>query len=314
VLVSACAAILANFLRVFIVVYLGYATDMQHPWVHDHLYLGWYLFGGLVVVLLFIDARMIRHQPLSNTEKAPANSAVAALDGQVELSRYAKASVLSALVLAIGPAAVYYVNNQPDVLLNENTFALPSGRDGWTVQERDDDWIPVYEGAITRKSIYIKNNNPVTLFVGYYPVQKQGKEVINDLNKISRKDSWRTRYPRARLRQVDGRNVLEQLLVNGHGQKRLVWYWYHIGGHDTTNKYKAKLLQLSGLLTGDQGAFVIAVASGATDEISEAAEVLDRFTSEFERPIQSLVKSMNSRDLNVSAGTGVMKPGTGHFL
>ena len=48
VLVSTTAAVLANFMRVFIVVYLGYATDMQHPYVHDHLMLGWYLFGALI--------------------------------------------------------------------------------------------------------------------------------------------------------------------------------------------------------------------------------------------------------------------------
>ncbi len=61
VLVSAGAGVLANMLRVFIVVYLGYTTDMQHPLVHDHLMMGWYLFGGLVAVLLFLDARVQRH-------------------------------------------------------------------------------------------------------------------------------------------------------------------------------------------------------------------------------------------------------------
>jgi exosortase A len=60
VLISVGAAVLSNMLRVFIVVYLGYTTDMQHPLVHDHLSLGWYLFGGLVVILLFLDARLHR--------------------------------------------------------------------------------------------------------------------------------------------------------------------------------------------------------------------------------------------------------------
>ena len=40
VLVSAGAAILANIIRVFIVVYAGYATEMQHHYVHDHEMLG----------------------------------------------------------------------------------------------------------------------------------------------------------------------------------------------------------------------------------------------------------------------------------
>ena len=45
VVVTGLAAIVANILRVFIVAYVGYKTDMQHPMIYDHFYLGWYLFG-----------------------------------------------------------------------------------------------------------------------------------------------------------------------------------------------------------------------------------------------------------------------------
>ena len=72
VLIAAAAAVLANMVRVFIVVYLGYATDMQHPLVHDHLTLGWYLFGGLVVILLFLDARLHAHRPSAHPADNPA--------------------------------------------------------------------------------------------------------------------------------------------------------------------------------------------------------------------------------------------------
>jgi len=60
VLVAAGAAILANILRVFIVVYLAYVTRMQHPLVSDHLSLGWMLFGGLVLLLLVLDLGLSR--------------------------------------------------------------------------------------------------------------------------------------------------------------------------------------------------------------------------------------------------------------
>ena len=72
VLIAAAAAVLGNMVRVFIVVYLGYATDMQHPLIRDHLALGWYLFGGLVVILLFLDARLQRHRPPLQPGSTPA--------------------------------------------------------------------------------------------------------------------------------------------------------------------------------------------------------------------------------------------------
>ncbi|HSG10901.1 MAG TPA: exosortase A, partial [Gammaproteobacteria bacterium] len=55
VLTIAVGAILANVLRVFIIIVLAYNTDMQHPYVEDHLRLGWYLFGALVFLLLLAD-------------------------------------------------------------------------------------------------------------------------------------------------------------------------------------------------------------------------------------------------------------------
>jgi len=60
VLVSAGAAVFVNILRVFIVVYLGYTTDMQHSLISDHLMFGWYLFGGAVVILLVIDTHIYK--------------------------------------------------------------------------------------------------------------------------------------------------------------------------------------------------------------------------------------------------------------
>ena len=40
-------ALLANWIRVTIVIVAGYETQMAHPLVHDHLSLGWYVFAAL---------------------------------------------------------------------------------------------------------------------------------------------------------------------------------------------------------------------------------------------------------------------------
>jgi exosortase A len=72
VLFVGAAAILANILRVFVVVIIGYRTAMQHPVIYDHFSLGWYLFGGLVLVMLLIDARLLRGRPASTPVAASA--------------------------------------------------------------------------------------------------------------------------------------------------------------------------------------------------------------------------------------------------
>ncbi len=82
---SAAAALLANIVRVTLIVYMGYATEMQHPWVKDHLMLGWYLFGGLVFVLLFIDARLCRPNTVASDAMATGAIATSASENVAEL-------------------------------------------------------------------------------------------------------------------------------------------------------------------------------------------------------------------------------------
>jgi EpsI family protein len=249
VLIAAAAAVLANFLRVFIVVYLGYATDMQHPYVHDHLMLGWYLFGGLVAILLFADARLYRHyQRVNNTDESGKKTAAYVNPSPVVCTKgniqYLAIVFSSALILSAGPAAIYTVNHQSQAENVMVELELPAGTGGWTGPlASSDDWAPVFHGAISQKKVYQKANEQVILYLGFYPAQKQGEELISDLNRINNKEIWKTHYPRARLKQANDQQVLEQLMKKRNGEQRLVWYWYRVAGRNTTNKYEAKILQ-----------------------------------------------------------------------
>ena len=289
VLVAAAAAVLANFIRVFIVVYLGYATDMQHPYVHDHLMLGWYLFGGLVAVLLVIDARLYKRSQQAGDSSGLAQKVQS--DSEPAVCTAGKFSYLAIVAIAVvlvslGPAAAYRVNNQPQSGMTSADIRLPVGSGVWEGPlSSDDDWRPVYHGAIDRTRIYANANDKVIVYAGYYPFQKQGEELINDLNSITNKEVWKAYYPRARLKQVGEQQVLEQLLKKSSSEQRLVWYWYTLAGQSTTSKYAAKLLQLLGLLTGDQRAWVIAVAVDHHGDGKHAREVLHDFVSTMAKPL-----------------------------
>ena len=117
--------------------------------------------------------------------------------------------------------------------------------------ESDGDWMPEYQGAITRKQAYQKGGESLDLYIGYYPVQKQGEELINGLNRISNPEVWHSRNPKGRVWQVDDRVVLEQLLERGDGVKRLVWSWYRVAGRETVNPYHAKVFKIWGLVKGN---------------------------------------------------------------
>lgn len=281
VLVAATVAVVLNFVRVFIVVYLAYATDMQHPFVHDHLMLGWYLFGGMMIILLIIDARLSRYQQAASQVQESPNPSVCKSGYLNQISVF----LISALLVSAGPAAVYQMNNLTNSKTASVTITAPDGVGGWVeLNGFNDDWMPVFRGAVTRRHVYEKEGAQVHLFLGYYPEQKQGEELINDLNYINNKAIWRTRYPRGRRYETGGSSVLEQIIEKGGYKKRLVWYWYQVAGFQVTSKYSAKVLQALGQLTGNPQASVFAIAIDLDDKES-AREILEKFMKVMKLPL-----------------------------
>ncbi|MDX2507686.1 MAG: EpsI family protein [Gammaproteobacteria bacterium] len=290
VLVSAVAAVLANILRVFIVVYLAYTTDMQHPLVSDHVTLGWYLFGGLVVVLLVLEAQLHRkwlHNPnetLDNVvrEQPPCNK------GKLQ---YISFVLIVAIFISAAPITVFWMSKPSQFDSYPVQIILPSSAGEWTATDaNEDDWTPQYRGAIAHKMVYNdKNNHEIQLYLGLYAVQRQGEELINVLNRISDDKIWRIMYQKAKLYNIGGQQVLEQLLKKNDGSQRLVWYWYRVAGQNTVNKYQAKALQVLGLLKGKQQSSIVAIATKLDDEPESARKILGQFIEEMDSSIDRVI-------------------------
>ncbi len=280
VLVAAIAAVLVNILRVFIVVYLAYTTEMQHPLIADHLSLGWYLFAGLVVVLLVIDAQLQKsrqhqssqheHQSVAGAEQTTCNKSKL---------QFVSIILMAALFISAGPVSLYWLNGQSEsdkaVVQSAPIFIV----DEWSVAgQSKDDWMPQYQGAVAHKMTFDNQvGQQMHMYMGLYPTQKQGEELINDLNTISDDKIWYSGYQRAKLLNVGELQVLEQLLEKRDGSQRLVWYWYNVAGQNTVNKYQAKALQVLGLVTGVRQASVVAIATGLAGEPEDTRKLLRQF-------------------------------------
>jgi len=291
VLIAAIAAIFINIVRVFVVVYLGYTTDMQHPFVGDHLVLGWYLFGGMVFILLALDILLHRHCQPADPVNATVSHDPPSTSCEKGWLQYVAVVVIGAILASAGPAVAYWVDHRPPADNARVELELPAGAAGWTGPvASDNDWMPEYRGAITRKQAYQKDGERVDLYIGYYPVQRQGEELIGYLNRISNEDVWHSRNPKGSLQQAGNMKVLEQLLEKGGSEQRLVWYWYRVAGWHTTNKYQAKALQVLGLVTGKPDASVVAVAIDPGDDADHARKVLGEFVSTMKMPLAKLTE------------------------
>lgn len=106
VMTVAGAAILANILRIFVIIWLAWKTDMQHTYVQDHMILGWYLFGGLIVLLLVVDHFI---SVKSGNVVEPTQSAVSGNAGRCTYGPYSRLFAFLATLglIATGPAIAW---------------------------------------------------------------------------------------------------------------------------------------------------------------------------------------------------------------
>ena len=290
VLVSAGAAVLANILRVFIVVYLGYTTDMQHPLVSDHATLGWYLFGGLVVVLLVIEA-LLHRKWLRDPGTTLGNVVCKSPPCDKGKLQYITFILVATIFISAGPITIFWVSKPSQLDNYPVQMTMPSSTGEWVAADAgDDSWVPLYKGAISHKIIYRDNNNhEIQLYLGLYSVQRQGEELINDLNRISDEKIWRIMYQKAKLYTIGGQQVHEQLLEKNDGSQRLVWYWYRVAGQNTVNKYQAKALQVLGLLKGKRQSSIVAIATKLDDGPEYTRKILGQFVEEMDSSIDKVI-------------------------
>jgi exosortase A len=283
VLIAGATAILANILRVLIVVYVAYTTRMQDPLVTDHQSLGWMLFGGLAFLLVVLDHGFTSHVGTTTFKAFPANAPETTC--KYDYLRGALQFAASLLLIIWAPAHVFLAQ-QSGIVPGETELFYPPAERGWSgPSETHDDWMPQYHGAIAGLRSYQRDDNTVYLYIGYYPHQSQGNELINELNQIADATIWRTVPLSTREITVDDLPVKEQVIISSTGRQRLIWYWYHIGGKQTTNRYIGKAFQVLGLLTGKTGASVTAVGVDIVKDQGDAAKLLREFVSVMGRPV-----------------------------
>jgi EpsI family protein len=285
VVIAAVAAIVSNITRVFIVVYLAYISDMQHPWVSDHLALGWWLFGAVMLLLMVVDSVLARRK-VSRPDLDPPTvaSAVRQPCPHGGLHR-AGVLLMAAALLVSGPVIASLIEGRSSTG-RADAIELPVAVPGWSGPTATaDSWMPQFHGAVSRKRVYQKNGHSVWLYIGSYPVQTQGRELISDLNSIAGPPEWRLQYAHGHVIEYGDRRLLEQRMTAATGKQRLVWYWYRVAGVSTCSRYMAKLLQVYGLLLGKPQASVFAIATDIGEDVHASRQQLKDFMLTFEQSL-----------------------------
>jgi EpsI family protein len=292
-------AVVYNWFRAVVIVIIGHLSEMQSPLVSSHRSLGWALFVSVIILMFLVGAWLKRDETRSENDRA----------GSLFLGNPASAAARSSvigmaftvlLIVGIGfTTAARMKGRVPE----HYTVIPPEGIQipGWsgTLSEQVD-WQPMSVGAdASWISVYGNGDKRVSLYVAYYFRQTQGKELINDRNRLYDRTVW-TLVGRSRLRLNTDKEVNLEVIetkLSGPGDRlRTLWHWYEIGGHTTASPSVAKLYQVGGLIRGRPGAAAVAIALDHSNTNGEHRETLRRFALSLDPVLSQALRKMVVRE------------------
>ncbi|MFO7788094.1 MAG: exosortase [Halospina sp.] len=246
-------SLMANWIRVFIIILAGYLTDMETSLIEDHDAFGWWVFAGTLVPLFFI-ARLIEGR--AGERNAPAESGDApAQSFRPHSDRWAM-GITAALPLVM---VLFFSSSQAQVETRMQTYTLdPLSSDEWAplFQRQLGDWRPRMKGTdrslektYFRKESGDPGENRVTGFVGLYTYnpQRGGHEAVMYGNRLYDRENW---LPDQTFSVDTGDGVQWQGLTlrrRGTEDQRLhLAYSYYVESFWETDEVRAKLAQLLG--------------------------------------------------------------------
>jgi exosortase A len=270
-------SIILNWLRVVTIIWVGHASSMQHWLVRDHLSFGWGMFAVGLIPMFAFGIWLQRFDRAPRAAMPPESSGTRA--GRTP--RFIAWGLVALVLAGIGPGAVLlYASRSVSPPLAH--LQAPEAVAPWTrIADDDSDWGPAFVGTDAQvRADYADDGARVSLYIAYYAVQRDGSEVVSELNRLYDEERWKRRA-RSEQRATLGDGTLIQVreveLVAGSGAGRLVWYWYRLGDQRTTSVLKAKLLQLWQTLSGAPSAALVAVSAPMAESRTATRAALEAF-------------------------------------
>ncbi|WP_341647615.1 exosortase A [Thauera humireducens] len=289
-LVAVAVPVIANWIRAYMIVMLGYHSDNRIAVGVDHLLYGWVFFGVVIFLMFWIGSRW---------HEVPAGKPLQGTDGADH--RPSRAYWFAAIPLLAATAAFPYGLKALNVPVADFPVSItaPAPAAEWTVSMPNQfDYRPVYAGARAEATqFYVADSAMVGVHAAWYFGQRDGREMIawgNGPAPSSREALSLVRS--ARTLMVDSRPVRENFISTSQGHV-LAWHWYRVNGRMMVGDAEAKLRLAMDRLLGmpDESAVVVLFTPVGLDEeaararlrafLASHAQALDKAVEEPSRAI-----------------------------
>ena len=289
VALAAILSIVGNWLRVYMIILLGHVTDMQHPWIENHEFLGWLVFAGMMLFPLLLAGRWRHGGPIPSLESVGCR-----------FNRAAGLPIVCAMGVAFVGAAitVSHLSSAPGEGLPQRLVSgagqasyLPAQWSG--PHPSGHVWHPVFPGAESAELAHYRTpeDEDLWLFVARYGRPHTKSEMVSSSIRWVDRFRWRLVTDEARLiTQRDGTTVPARQLVMRNRRDpdtyMVMLFTYRVFGRYIASGPVVKLLQVPRFLSPSSGAVIIGVRSKnvAATEIARSGVILEQALAEFSLP------------------------------
>jgi EpsI family protein len=286
---SALLALLANWIRVLIVIVAGHLTNMQHYFVAvEHNSLGWVIFAVMMGCLLALVWWFARDAVVPTPAATTARSRLTA-------------SALTPFALLLIPLVFTVQTPASPVFASSPT--LPLLLDKWQGPlPADTRWHPRFVGAeADLRAAYSSGQSRVETYVAIYAGQQPGRELVYYQNTLLAPDAWNTHA-------IVSGDVVWMEASTSSGDRWLIAHRYKVGGHYTTSGAMAQVLYGLTSLARPAWGGVWAVASRCEADCSQARASIDAFMQAHGSEFLSLIPGGKASPAQPAAALTVARP------
>lgn len=261
-------SLIVNWIRIFVIILVGYETEMQSALIKNHEFFGWVLFAAALVPFFYLGNRLMRKDTEAGDATATESGYTVEREPDVPLARLGVA-VVATILLASMPAA--YSGNAASAFKAPQIEA-PAALGEWQLDGAAGDWHAVLnQPDQVVRARYVRHdaaNEGVDLGIWYYRVQEQGRELVQYPTRVAGPERWQRVATRPGPIPDWQRMIVEDRRT---GSYRAVAFSYYVAGHWTDDRLMVKALMLPSALRGRRDGALVALDTGCRTRTCEAA-------------------------------------------
>jgi exosortase/archaeosortase family protein len=301
-------SLIANWVRVFVIIYMGYESNMTSSLIKEHDFFGWWVFAATLVPLFFVGRWLEKRESVEYSGEA---DIPARRTNQAGLAKhnFLRQFLVVLPVLVVAGVTWFVIPSEA------RTSSHSTARQHSVALVKTDQWLPLFERQlagwrpdIDRPDRILENsylrrgalddtgNADRQLFVALYSYdfQRPGREVVQYSNRLYDSSA---QLPEQTFTVDGGDDIsLSGLTLRYRRSEQLIHlaYGYYVEGHWESNDLRAKLAQLPGIFNARTDASLLVI--GFSCDECDAPEVLSELGPAIRERTQEYLDQFYSRN------------------